>query len=183
MFSSTAICFCAKTTSYTTKQNVAWPTFSTTIARCTPRKIHISAPEKGQKLDSSKEWRLYNSSMKKLPFIGANPVSIRHFKFWRHVVCGRFVRLKSCNKLQEERLGTCRFQIPSRLGVSKIKSKMARVEQQCATEGNTDSPYLQLSYFTIYLTKGIEILEYYTKVSYWLYFIFKLLVIVILQWR
>lgn len=48
------------------------------------------------------------------------------------------------------------------------KSKMARVEQQqCAPEGSTESPYYldQLSYFTIYLTKGIEILEYYTKVS------------------
>lgn len=45
---------------------------------------------------------------------------------------------------------------------------MARVEQQCATEGSTSSTYLQLSYFTIYLTQGIEILEYYTKVSYYL---------------
>lgn len=82
--------------------------------------------------------------------------------------CGRFVRVKSRKKFERGRLGICRFQIPSRLGVSKIKSKMARVEQQCATEGSTTSTYLQLSYFTIYLTQGIEILEYYTKVSCWL---------------
>ncbi|XP_073259547.1 serine palmitoyltransferase 1-like [Porites lutea] len=47
---------------------------------------------------------------------------------------------------------------------------MARVEQQqCGTEGSTESPYYlgQLSYFTIYLTKGIEILEYYTKVPFY----------------
>lgn len=51
-------------------------------------------------------------------------------------------------------------------GRTQNKSKMARVEQQCASESSTDSPYyLQLSYFTIYLTKGIEILEYYTRVS------------------
>ena len=43
---------------------------------------------------------------------------------------------------------------------------MAGVEQHCPTEGSPGSPYyFQLSYFTIYLTKGIEILEYYTKVS------------------
>lgn len=62
----------------------------------------------------------------------------------------------------------CWFQISSCLGVSKIqnRTKMARVEQQCATEGSTSTPYLQLSYFTIYLTQGIEILEYYTKVSW-----------------
>lgn len=60
----------------------------------------------------------------------------------------------------------CRFQITSCLGVSlQNKTKMARVEQQCATEGFTSTPYLQLSYFTIYLTQGIEILEYYTKVG------------------
>lgn len=42
---------------------------------------------------------------------------------------------------------------------------MAGVEH-CSTEGSPGSPYyFQLSYFTIYLTKGIEILEYYTKVS------------------
>ena len=52
-------------------------------------------------------------------------------------------------------------------GRIKNKSKMAGVDQQCAgNEGSAESPYyLQLSYFTIYLTKGIEILEYYTKVS------------------
>ncbi|CAH3144417.1 unnamed protein product [Porites lobata] len=47
---------------------------------------------------------------------------------------------------------------------------MARVEQQqCGPEGSTESPYYlgQLSYFTIYLTKGIEILEYYTKVPFY----------------
>ena len=51
-------------------------------------------------------------------------------------------------------------------GRIKNKSKMASADQQCAgNEGSTESPYyLQLSYFTIYLTKGIEILEYYTKV-------------------
>mgnify|MGYP000651105685 CR=1 FL=1 len=44
-------------------------------------------------------------------------------------------------------------------------TKMAGVEH-CPTEGSSGSPYyFQLSYFTIYLTKGIEILEYYTKVS------------------
>ena len=44
-------------------------------------------------------------------------------------------------------------------------TKMAGVEH-CPTEGSPGSPYyFQLSYFTIYLTKGIEILEYYTKVS------------------
>lgn len=77
---------------------------------------------------------------------------------------GSRVHVKS-RRFTRARLGTCRFQISLRLGVSKIKSKMARVEQQCATEGSTSSPYLQLSYFTIYLTQGIEILEYYTKVS------------------
>ena len=77
------------------------------------------------------------------------------------------VRVRSCT-FARGRLNTCRLQIPSSLGVSKIKSKMARVEQQCATEGSTSSTYLQLSYFTIYLTQGIEILEYYTKVSYYL---------------
>ena len=77
------------------------------------------------------------------------------------------VRVTSCT-FARGRLNTCRLQILSSLGVSKIKSKMARVEQQCATEGSTSSTYLQLSYFTIYLTQGIEILEYYTKVSYYL---------------
>ncbi|XP_029195796.2 serine palmitoyltransferase 1-like [Acropora millepora] len=44
---------------------------------------------------------------------------------------------------------------------------MAGVEH-CATEGSPGSPYyFQLSYFTIYLTKGIEILEYYTKVPFY----------------
>lgn len=44
---------------------------------------------------------------------------------------------------------------------------MAGVEH-CPTEGSSGSPYyFQLSYFTIYLTKGIEILEYYTKVPFY----------------
>ena len=59
----------------------------------------------------------------------------------------------------------CRFQISFMSGRLQNKTKMARVEQQCATEGSTSTAYLQLSYFTIYLTQGIEILEYYTKVS------------------
>lgn len=75
------------------------------------------------------------------------------------------LRVKSCRS-ERGRLGTCWFQTSLCLGRLRNRTKMARVEQQCATDGSTSTPYLQLSYFTIYLTQGIEILEYYTKVSW-----------------
>ena len=38
-------------------------------------------------------------------------------------------------------------------------------EEHCAKESDLSSPF-NVSYFTLYLTRGIEVLEYYTKVSF-----------------
>ena len=74
----------------------------------------------------------------------------------------------SCEVLQLRKRKTGDVLVPDLLMSGRLqnRTKMARVEQQCATEGSTSTPYLQLSYFTIYLTQGIEILEYYTKVRW-----------------
>lgn len=144
-------------------------TFSTTVAGSTSGKIHIAASEKGIKEEtwrnnedistlSRRNYRLSVQTQSPLLILSLEDMLL---------VDAFEVRVTSCT-FARGRLNTCRLQILSSLGVSKIKSKMARVEQQCATEGSTSSTYLQLSYFTIYLTQGIEILEYYTKVSYYL---------------
>lgn len=144
-------------------------TFSTTVAGSTSGKIHIAASEKGIKEEtwrnnedistlSRRNYRLSVQTQSPLLILSLEDMML---------VDAFEVRVTSCT-FARGRLNTCRLQILSSLGVSKIKSKMARVEQQCATEGSTSSTYLQLSYFTIYLTQGIEILEYYTKVSYYL---------------
>lgn len=143
-------------------------TFSTTVAGSTSGKIHIAASEKGIKEEtwrnnedistlSRRNYRLSVQTQSPLLILSLEDMLVDAFE----------VRVTTCT-FARGRLNTCRLQILSSLGVSTIKSKMARVEQQCATEGSTSSTYLQLSYFTIYLTQGIEILEYYTKVSYYL---------------
>lgn len=145
-------------------------TFSTTVAGSTSGKIHIAASEKGIKEET---WRnnedisTLSHRNYRLSVQTQSPLLILSLEDMMLLVDAFEVRVTSCT-FARGRLNTCRLQILSSLGVSKIKSKMARVEQQCATEGSTSSTYLQLSYFTIYLTQGIEILEYYTKVSYYL---------------
>ena len=49
---------------------------------------------------------------------------------------------------------------------------MAASGEHCTQELHTDSssPF-SVSYFTLYLTRGIEVLEYYTKVRYSLFFL------------
>ena len=95
-----------------------------------------------------------------------------HWTLWVLKTCSVILesklRLREVSQTRKRKTGD--VSVPDHIMSGRLqnKTKMARVEQQCATESFTSTPYLQLSYFTIYLTQGIEILEYYTKVSCWL---------------
>ena len=143
-------------------------TFAATIARCSSRKIHISTPKETQK-----NKRLPPIETEILSLHTVRPTSCqgrpnRHQKVevstTFRLLSTRTKRPCPARKISWEIKGPGGNSAPALL-ISRRLPKMADSgAQHCASaEQATPSPY-SLSYFTIFLTNGIEILEYYTKV-------------------